>query len=238
MRKRNALTLIELLVVIAIIGALVALLLPAVQAARAASRRTQCLNNLRQIGVAFHLYLDTHNGEFPRSTHSALAHHVPTWGYAVGPFIDPTVDPEKGVMPDSLYEGVYRCPEDEREPILVNKEVKKPWSYGKNVWFELRPSETGSVTGEFPGPTYWFLKTVPNTSRTVLVAELGSGSMADHVMAHFWYSGGDWEVDRFRHGRTANYLWVDGRATAEDFSDTFDLDRPLDLWNPGTSCDP
>ncbi len=106
MTLRKGFTLVELLVVIAIIGVLIALLLPAVQQAREAARRTSCFNNLKQVGLAMHNYHDTF-GNFPSGyiatgsdTKTALAEGQPGWGWAS--LILPQI--EQGNIADSLID--------------------------------------------------------------------------------------------------------------------------------------
>jgi prepilin-type N-terminal cleavage/methylation domain-containing protein/prepilin-type processing-associated H-X9-DG protein len=81
-RRTSGFTLIELLVVIAIIAVLIALLLPAVQSAREAARRSQCVNNLKQIGLAAHNYVSVYNVLPMQTTYPAGA--IQSWGWSYG----------------------------------------------------------------------------------------------------------------------------------------------------------
>lgn len=135
-RRRSAFTLIELLVVIAIIAILVALLLPAVQSAREAARRTQCKNNLKQLGLALHNYEQTY-GMMPSGE-----------GY-VGGVGGRRQSPYVSLLPYLDQDAAYnRCAQD--------KFVVEPWNGGYAPWQTkipsiLCPSDPGAAS--IPGNT-------------------------------------------------------------------------------------
>ncbi len=125
-RRRSGFTLIELLVVIAIIAVLIALLLPAVQAAREAARRAQCVNNLKQIGLAIANYESTHGaipwGDGPWgnewSTHSLLLPYIeqgPIYNsinFGVGPHVDLLAGIYSNTTAEYAKISAFSCPSD------------------------------------------------------------------------------------------------------------------------------
>jgi prepilin-type N-terminal cleavage/methylation domain-containing protein/prepilin-type processing-associated H-X9-DG protein len=135
---RPAFTLVELLVVIAIIGVLVALLLPAVQTAREAARRSQCVNNLRQIGLSIHNF-DGAYGTFPAAATQVTTDswmHGPTWWIYTMPYVEQNNTYNQITFPRKTFWLGSSGAEAQ-----ANKEI---WRNARFSYMEC-PSSTGTV---------------------------------------------------------------------------------------------
>lgn len=168
-QRRAGFTLVELLVVVAIIGVLIALLLPAVQAARESARRTQCANNLKQIGLACQSHAETY-GAFPTggsgywATRTWLGGAPATyssqtwsWGYQILPFIEQTnihVNPSDDVVA-SIPIPAYFCP-SRRPPTALKDGYWASWvttfraqaDYAGNAGSSSGGNDGGGVYGD------------------------------------------------------------------------------------------
>jgi prepilin-type N-terminal cleavage/methylation domain-containing protein len=169
MKTRPGFTLIELLVVIAIIAILVALLLPAVQQAREAARRSQCRNNLKQMGIALHNYLDVHRVFPPGATIdlsvSSTGNNT-SWGVhgRILPFIEESnlateIDLSQAwdsqLAIDGVKISVFACPSDPKSDQARDpgsgRPILYPTTYGFNygTWFVFDPTTGASGDGTF-----------------------------------------------------------------------------------------
>lgn len=206
--KRNGFTLVELLVVIAIIGVLIALLLPAVQQAREAARRSSCQNQLKQLGLAMHNYHGTYNSlpygylATPASVSSDPNVSGLGWLKAMLPFVEQDNLNEQWNY-NSVYHGGtnltlirttipnFLCPSDS---------PTQTWNSVPNYNYACNLGTTDlNRTNPLNGVAYWaspfeargkinrFSALTDGLSQTMLIAEVRQGQVANDLRGLIWY---------------------------------------------------
>jgi len=215
---RTAMTLVELLVVIAIIGMLIALLLPAVQAARESARAATCKNNMRQIGIAVLQFCDLHHGKFPEWSHGDDKRKFEdkrSWIYTLAPHLEGA-------------DEIRLCPDDF---LLPERRIKKGTSYVINDYLANDEAANGVRS----------LHKLQATIRTLVFFEAAdhreqdvrddskqdrfqlADPKYDHAEASQWFSqiNRDWDlvegnvkanIQPDRHFEAAHYLYADGHV--------------------------
>ncbi|HVU86007.1 MAG TPA: DUF1559 domain-containing protein [Pirellulales bacterium] len=235
---RSAFTLVEVLVVVAIIGILLALVLPAVQMAREASRRTQCLSNLHQIALGAQQYYDAYDGQFflhhPFDADVlALAGASESfaeiyWEDKIMPWIGGAPEANEELARAGIVTGsaaIYRCPGDlsEQQPYIdgsgVTDGIAQRTSYLMNSLLSHKTRRYGRWT--------WmrFLNEV-GTSQFVCFSERDADAFTPPADGDprqddydIWLGTSTiqpWIAYR-RHARLANYLYLDGHAVTRDW---------------------
>jgi prepilin-type N-terminal cleavage/methylation domain-containing protein/prepilin-type processing-associated H-X9-DG protein len=250
-RRRTGFTLVELLVVIAIIGVLVALLLPAVQQARESARRTQCMNHLKQIGLAFQNHHDTHlvlpdagnDWGLPRTKVNGIVQIAPNqawgWAYQIGPYIEQRQVWELAADTDVAKATVKLlfCPTRRPPTIIAGTQSGMPDGPRGQIDY----AASAGTDGNFPSPlggtngavirsgteAIRFSRITDGLSNTIIVGERQCNITRrnDPTMwdeNNGWIDGYDWDTVRWGYAIFA----PDYRSTTSNYSREFGSQHP------------
>jgi prepilin-type N-terminal cleavage/methylation domain-containing protein/prepilin-type processing-associated H-X9-DG protein len=242
-RVRQGFTLIELLVVIAIVGVLIALLLPAVQSAREAARRAQCVNNLKQIGLGLQNYHDA-NGVFPASMNSWSAVQTAyfTAFTAILPYLEQkplfasynldlnNTEPANTTATSSRI-SAYLCPTmtlPRPKPDPAHNDFAAPASYAMSsgsryAWAWSNTGRYGKPDGvlipneETPGPGLAVVGVGPVGIQSITdgTSQTYTVGEQDYALKNYNFSSPDSRAGQPRGG---NGVWSDGYPASGAFS--------------------
>jgi prepilin-type N-terminal cleavage/methylation domain-containing protein len=242
--QSRAFTLIELLVVIAIIAILAAILFPVFAQAKEAAKKTVCLSNMKQIGLASAMYLNDYDGAYPQVKQTTAQPDIddadggiedPDYG-SVFAIIFPYTGGGTITEDDISKQKLFACASDPNpfgsDCKTINPEAPPVSSYLINGYFVWGLNESGV---DKPASTIYFAERRSS-------AEKGADAFCDDIY-HPWFnpanpSAPENEMDPFtgaisthRHNGVANYVFAEGHAKAytwsQTFSDSVNLHKPI-----------
>jgi len=227
-RKRRGLTLIEVLVVIGIIGILAAMLLPAISRAKNSAQVTGCLNNLRQLQIAWTMYADDHQGRLVPNDYVIGPPHKSRFSWSQGrmdfnpsnsvntnymSFLDPTLSAFAPYIPSTK---IYRCPSDDSAVKINGQLVNRVRSYGMN-W-----ALASEVTRYFKVAHKYSDIVSPPPAQTFVFIDQHPDYMSDqhfHMFLDKGLSSSFADIPASRHNGSGTLTFADGHVERRKWED-------------------